>query len=149
MVIPFRLPFAERRRLHRRALRRQRLDQGEVCGLLVADRTRALRLVFIPNTADRPGAYSMRDADVQDARRRARQGGGRLVGFFHSHPVSSAVLSQSDMAESPTNVLHLVYDVCGREARLYRVRGLAGHKTATEIPLIVEKTTRPDGEAMT
>ena len=50
-VRAFSLSYNERLRLHRRAHRRQKLDQGEVCGLLVTNRVHQLTLIFLTNLA--------------------------------------------------------------------------------------------------
>ncbi len=51
----------------------------------------------------------------------ARSAGHRIVGTFHSHPISEAVPSPRDLAEAAGNSLLLIYDVCGAELRLWRV----------------------------
>jgi proteasome lid subunit RPN8/RPN11 len=72
----------------------------------------------------------MSRADIAAWRVRARARGGRVVGVFHSHPISEALPSARDVAESPVNSLMLIYDVCGRETKLWRVVKKNGLKSA-------------------
>src|SRR6266487_5056758 len=102
-VRAFSLSYNERLRLHRRAHRRQKLDQGEVCGLLVTNRVHQLTLIFLTNLAKAPGQFSISRDHVLSAQRQLRREGKRVVGFFHSHPISPAVLSPRDVVESPPN----------------------------------------------
>lgn len=138
----FSLPFTERRRLHRRASRRQKLDQGEVCGVLVTNQTRQLTLLFLTNLATAPGQFSISRQQVLSAQKQLRPQHKRVVGFFHSHPISPPILSPRDIAESPSNSLQLIYDVCGRDIRLYRVSLRRGHRIVKDIPLILLKQPR-------
>jgi proteasome lid subunit RPN8/RPN11 len=117
------------RRLRERALRAQRKNQSEVCGVLVK-RGQRLELMFLPNLSQRRGSFEMSRADISAHRARARSRGGRVVGAFHSHPVSEAVPSLSDIADSPVNSLMLIYDVCGRDVKLWRVVKQNGIKVA-------------------
>jgi proteasome lid subunit RPN8/RPN11 len=141
----YKLPISERRRFHRQAFRRQQLDHGEVCGLLTVDLDSSIRLIFIKNVCERPGGYAMTVRDIRQGKERARDNGTRVVGFFHSHPVSPPVLSRRDVAQSPARSLQLVYDVCGRELRLYAVTRSRSHTVITEVPLIVDRGGHSDG----
>ena len=51
------------RRLHERALRAQREDQSEVCGVLVK-REQRLELAFLPNLSERAGSFEMGCTDI-------------------------------------------------------------------------------------
>ena len=113
------LPVNKRRRLHGRAYRAQQSGHHEVCGLIIADRGRALDLVFIPNDASRPGSWELSTQKVANVRRALRGSTRRVVGTFHSHPVGYAKPGRSDMQRAPLNSLMLVYDVCGRDAQLW------------------------------
>jgi proteasome lid subunit RPN8/RPN11 len=117
------------RRLRERALRAQRKDQSEVCGVLVK-RGQRLELMFLPNLSERRGSFEMSRAAIAAHRARARSRGGRVVGAFHSHPVSEAVPGPRDIAESPVNSFMLIYDVCGRDVKLWRVVKHKGIKVA-------------------
>ncbi len=138
-VSAFSLSYTERLRLHRRAYRRQKLDQGEVCGLLVTNHVRQLTLLFLENLAQAPGQFLISVEHILSAKRQLRREQKRVVGLFHSHPVSPAVLSPRDVAESPPNSLQLIYDVCGREVRLYRVWLVKGRRVVKDVPLLLHK----------
>jgi len=134
------LPIRERLRLHDRAYRAQQRDQSEVCGAVVADSQGRCRLVFLPNQSNRPRHFEMRWSDIREIRGGIEGSSTRLVAVFHSHVVGEAVPSKGDLAQPPTTMLSLIYDVCGRSARLWRVRNVKGVRTATEVPLVVEST---------
>ena len=134
------LPYREFRRLHDRAYRAQQRGQSEVVGVLVAGARGRLRLTFLRNHSNRPGHFVVQTEEVAVASRRARSRGARVVGIFHSHPVSPATLGPGDRRGAVLNALQLVYDVCGREARLWRVYRRAGRRRVKEITLRVERS---------
>jgi hypothetical protein len=129
----------EKRRLHYHAIRAQQNDHREVVGVLLNDGTRGLELQFIPNRAG-PGSWSIALDDIRAARSHACTLGRRVVGLFHTHPLTGAVLGTRDLKSTPVNWLHLVYDVCGREMKLWRVVRRNGKKAADLIPLSAENT---------
>ena len=115
---PYRLSQNERRRLHRLAYQRQDCH-GEVCGILVEGAGRYLRFVFVENTSDRPGHFEMERSVLARLRRKLTIDGIKAIGYFHSHPISRATPSNSDSKATPRGSFHLIYDVCGREAKLW------------------------------
>jgi proteasome lid subunit RPN8/RPN11 len=134
------LPYREFRRLHERAYRAQQRDQSEVVGLLVRRARRRLGLSFLKNHSGRPGHFEVPIAGVAAERRQVGSRGARVVGVFHSHPVSPAMLGVGDRRAAMPNSLQLVYDVCGLDARLWRVTRRAGRKRVSEVALRVEKS---------
>lgn len=133
------LPYAELRRLQSRALRAQRRDFSEVAGLLVSGSRRRLKLWFLPNHSAHAGHFTIELDDVAAARRRARSRGARVVGLFHSHPLSRAVLGPGDRRGAVLNWLRLVYDVCERDVRLWRVYRHNGRRRVREVGMQVER----------
>ena len=131
----------EKRRLHYHAFRAQEDDHREVAGLLLRDANYGLKLQFLPNRAG-SGSWSIARTDVRAARSHALTLGRRVIGLFHSHPLSHAVLGKRDLESTPVNWVHLVYDVCGRELRLWRVVRRNGRKAAKLIPFSAAK--KPD-----
>jgi len=127
------LPHQERLNLHREALRAQRQDQSEVCGVLVADSKFCLKLHYLENRNTRPGHFEMKSSDLATARRGAQLLGGQLLGTFHSHPISDAVPSRSDRNGARLNSLLLIYDVCARKVRLWRVKKKGAGRTCEEV----------------
>jgi proteasome lid subunit RPN8/RPN11 len=136
------LPYREFRRLHDRAYRAQQRNQLEVVGVLLARSRRRLGLSFLRNHSDRPGHFEFEASEVASARREARSRRTRVVGFFHSHPVSPATLGPTDRRGAVLNSLQLVYDVCGLDARLWRVTRRAGRRRVSEVALNVERSRR-------
>src|SRR5262245_17987942 len=115
------LPYRERVRLHGRAYRAQQNGHREVGGALFASARGQLRLVFIQNTADRPYRYEMAWGALRHIKAGLIGKRERLVGTFHSHPIGLAKLSRGDRVACSLRARMLVYDVCGREAVLWRV----------------------------
>jgi proteasome lid subunit RPN8/RPN11 len=71
------------------------------------------------------------------ALRRARQRGLEVLGFYHSHPQTSAWPSATDVAEAAyPDAVHLIISLGGKrdEVRLFRIENGA----ATELPILVE-----------
>jgi proteasome lid subunit RPN8/RPN11 len=138
----FYLPFSEFRRLHRRARRAQQLGHLEVVGLLVtADgKPNVLTLAFLDNCAAGAGHWELRRDEVARVRRELRVRGLRVRGLFHSHPVSEAILGVRDRRNTPTGWAHLVYDVCGLEPKLYKIRRRKGRRRVEQLALTVGRS---------
>ena len=138
----FHLPFLELRRLHRRALQAQKRDQLEVVGLLfsAAEKPNVLRLVFLENVAGEPGRWEVRRDHIARVRRELRRRGLRVLGLFHSHPVTEAILGVRDRQNTPTGWAHLVYDVCGLEPRLFIIRRRKGRRRVERLALSVGRS---------
>jgi proteasome lid subunit RPN8/RPN11 len=136
------LPHKERRRLHDRAYRAQQRDQSEVCGAVVANQHGRCELRFLKNVGGRPGHFEIRLPDL--ARLRASLAGSqrRIIGVFHSHVVSEAVPGAGDIKGVPVRYLQLIYDVCGRTVRLWKVKAGRSGRVAHEVPLVLETRTR-------
>ena len=133
---PLILPFNEKRRLHDRASRAQQKDQSEVCGVMTADRHSRIELHFINNASDKAGSFSMSIADMMDTRKKVKKN-RNIIGIFHSHVVSEATPGPRDIQNARLSYLQLIYDVCGRNARLWRIKKVNAQKVAIEVPLLV------------
>ena len=138
---PFTLRYNERRRLHDHAFRAQQNDHREVVGVLLQDGKRRLKLQFLPNGAN-PGSWRIAVEDLRAARSHARKVGLRVVGLFHSHPLSEAALGKRDLQSTPLNWVHLVYDVCGREMKLWQVTRRNRRRVAQLVPFSFKPRTR-------
>lgn len=98
---------------------------NECCGLLLGDEA-AIRVAWpARNELASPTRYRVDPRDYIAAARFGRKHGFDVVGAYHSHPVSAAVPSPSDLAESAGD--HFVYLIAGRvseatarELRAYR-----------------------------
>jgi proteasome lid subunit RPN8/RPN11 len=110
-----------------------------VVGLLVtADgKPNVLTLVFLDNHAAASGRWEVRRDEIASVRRELLGHGLRVRGLFHSHPVSEAILGVRDRRNTPTGWAHLVYDVCGLEPKLYRIRRRKGRRRVEQLALSV------------
>jgi proteasome lid subunit RPN8/RPN11 len=131
----FVLPFRERRRLHQRAFRAQQKGHREVCGALLAHSGGLLRLVFLQNGAVGPYRFSIARADLRRVREGVRSSEERVIGTFHSHPIGTAQPGRRDRRSCGSRMHMLIYDVCGRESRLWRVQRNGMRLRSHEVPL--------------
>lgn len=69
---------------------------NECCGLLIGTSARIERAVRASNTRASPTRYTIDPADHFQALRIARATGTAVVGFYHSHPASPPVPSETD-----------------------------------------------------
>ena len=118
-------------KVKRLALQAQRKNQGEICGALVLGNHQRLKLVFLKNRSEAPGQFMIALPELRLLRKKL-PAFMRLVGIFHSHPISEAVPSKEDLRQAPLRSLMLIYDVCGREAKLWRITGSKRHKRYSE-----------------
>ena len=136
-VVGFTLAAGEQRKLYRRAYRAQRIDQSEVCGLLIGNCGGRLKLCFLLNRSKQAGHWQLRISDIRMIRKTIRLRKKRVVGTFHSHPISEAVPGRGDVRGVPLNSLMLIYDVCGRRSRLWRIVKSGRRREAKEVPLAI------------
>ena len=73
---------------------------GECCGLLVGRGDAVIEAVRARNVAGQPNRFLIDARDHIDGRRDARQRGLEVLGFYHSHPHSSAAPSETDREEA-------------------------------------------------
>jgi proteasome lid subunit RPN8/RPN11 len=140
MAVRYILPYREWRRLSRRAYRAQQLDHGEVCGLFATDRQRRIALFFVRNESPTGGHWEFSAAQFRRGRERIRAEGYRYLGLFHSHPIAAAVPGAGDLRRARINEMMLIHDVCGIQARLWRITRRDVRNRATEIPLAIERS---------
>ena len=119
----YKISKKEYSRLRDRAKKAQRIDQSEVCGALISSKNEFLRLEFLKNYSANGCSFEISVDEVKKLRKSLMNKSEKVVGLFHSHPISEAIPSKRDIDESPLNRLMLIYDVCGLEARLYRIIG--------------------------
>lgn len=119
---------AELRRSIRRAVKAGRTGD-EICGLLV-DNGWFLQLVPLKNKARAPGSFLLGRNRVREARKAARRFGYRVVGAYHSHPVSPPVPGEADIAGARRGDLMLILDAFEQKLGLWRI----GQRKATRVP---------------
>jgi proteasome lid subunit RPN8/RPN11 len=131
----FLLPLNERRRLHDRAFRAQQKDHLEVCGAVVVNGLGILRLIFLENRTKTSYRFLIRRRDLVEVRKGLRSPGERLIGTFHSHPIGEAKPSPRDRKLCGLRTYLLIYDVCGRESKLWRLTKSGARRRVSEVPL--------------
>ncbi|CAK0771545.1 hypothetical protein CCP4SC76_5460005 [Gammaproteobacteria bacterium] len=62
---------------------------------------------------------------------------GRIIGTYHSHPINEAIPSSGDLKNAFYKNIELIYDVCGRSARLWQRCKYSGNEIVKELSLIV------------
>lgn len=134
----FILPYRERRRLHDRAYRAQQRDHLEVCGVMVTDNTKRIELIFLKNRTTHSYNYTIDIEDIREVRKTIKAKAQRILGTFHSHPVGETTPGPGDLEKGFFNGLEMIYDVCGREVKLWRIKKIEGLRSAIEVPLILE-----------
>jgi proteasome lid subunit RPN8/RPN11 len=89
----------------------------ECCGALIGADGRVAHAEPLPNTTEEGPRrrFLVRPSDYQLAERRARELGGELLGFYHSHPDHPARPSQFDLDHAwPTFAYVIVSVMAGR-----------------------------------
>lgn len=129
----YQLDRLAKRRLHDRSYRAQQNGHFEVCGALVLYQENRLELWFLKNYSNREGSFEVDLVELRETRQAARSSGKRVVGLFHSHPVGEAIPGKRDINQCPVNGLLLIYDVCGRDLKLWRVLKKGRSKFIREI----------------
>jgi proteasome lid subunit RPN8/RPN11 len=88
---------------------------AECCGLLLGGPAGVVEAVRTANIAAEPMSRFVIDPqDHIDGRRNARRRGLDVVGFYHSHPGSPAIPSETDRAEaSYPDHLYLIVSLAG------------------------------------
>jgi len=128
MIRTYRISAGSLRWLRTLAEREQKSDQREVCGLIVSEDGIRLRLLYLRNEALGAGEFFLSRQSQASAVRRARGQGMRVLGTFHSHPISEALPGVRDIQMAKPGSLMLIYDVCGRQAKLWEIRKLRGRQ---------------------
>ena len=99
---------------------------AECCGLLLGHGDGVVEAVRTRNASDDPSRFVVEPADHIRERRQARSRGLDVVGFYHSHPRSAAVPSDTDRAEAAyPDHLYLIVGLAAEppEVRLFRFDG--------------------------
>ncbi|HEX9223720.1 MAG TPA: Mov34/MPN/PAD-1 family protein [Candidatus Acidoferrales bacterium] len=125
----------ELRRLRTLAERKQKSGHKEVCGVILSQDGFQLELIHLRNQTLQPGQFLIKQDVYQSVKDRAKKRGRRVLGIFHSHPIGEAIPGPGDIKSATSGSLMLIYDVCGREAKLWKIRKLRGHRRAAELVL--------------
>ena len=86
---------------------------NECCGALIASGDTIVEAFPLPNTtAEGPRRrFLIGPADYRMAEARAREAGGSLAGFYHSHPDHPARPSETDLAQAWPNLTYIIVAV--------------------------------------
>jgi proteasome lid subunit RPN8/RPN11 len=86
---------------------------NECCGALIASGEAIVEAFPLPNTtADGPRRrFLIGPNDYRLAENRARERGGTLAGFYHSHPDHPARPSETDLAQAWPNLTYIIVAV--------------------------------------
>lgn len=130
------LPPQEATRLRRLAAAAQRNGHREICGIVACGPDRVLSVMLVPNGSTLPGHWEIPTVAVRELCRLLRRTQLNVVGTFHSHPISPAVPGSSDLRRATLGNLLLIYDVCGREMKLWRVDRTRRGRRAAEVEIV-------------
>ena len=73
----------------------------EACGILTGTGARITGLIITPNVHPTPEThFEIHHQSLIDAHRAEREGGPQVVGYFHSHPTTTARPSATDRASA-------------------------------------------------
>ncbi len=103
--------------------------------MLAADENGRLELRFLINRSQHSCQFKIARADYLRAREAIRRVGKHVLGTFHSHPISEAIPGRGDLAREALNSFCLIYDVCAREPRLWKIVKRCDQRVANEVPL--------------
>ena len=131
----YRISVSALRWLRTLAERAQKSGQREICGLILSEDGERIRLVYLRNEALCGGQFLISGRSRKSAVHRAQGQGVKVLGTFHSHPISDAIPGPRDIQTAKSGSLMLIYDVCGRQARLWEIRASRGRRHARELLL--------------
>ena len=94
----------------------------ECCGALVGSGNRVTAAVALPNTTEEGPRrrFMVRPSDYRVAEQKARELGGDLLGFYHSHPDHPARPSQYDLDHAWPTFAYIIVAVAGAGENLPR-----------------------------
>jgi proteasome lid subunit RPN8/RPN11 len=86
---------------------------NECCGALIASGEAIVEAFPLPNTTDEGPRrrFLIGPNDYRLAEKRARERGGTLAGFYHSHPDHPARPSETDLAQAWPNLTYIIVAV--------------------------------------
>lgn len=128
----YRIAASELSRLITTAAAEAKRDGQEIAGLLV-DNGHRIELLPCTNKSRRAGAFAFVAREIRAKVRASEMLGHKVVGAFHSHPISLAEPSASDVKYARDDSLMLLIDCIAKTARLWRIRRGA----ARELPLFL------------
>ena|SRR5579872_3969434 len=148
MLRTYRISVSALRWLRTLAERAQKSGQREIGGLIVSEDGERLKLVYLSNEALRPCQFLISEKSHKSAVNRVHEQGMQVLGDFHSHPISEAIPGPRDIQMAKSGSLMLIYDVCGRQARLWEIRASKGRRHPRELALESRSPTSLSGKGV-
>lgn len=99
---------------------------AECCGALIGvthgDSIEIRTMIPVTNVAHDHAAFRIDAPTVLRLERQAACAGVQVVGFYHSHPTTSAEPSAADLENAVPGYVHLIVDVPRSRVRCWRLR---------------------------
>lgn len=124
---------------------------AEACGLITGDGETARAVMPVPNRADDPNRhFFMDESALLKALRQIDARNERLLGIYHSHPVSDPIPSQEDIqaALQVPNAAHLIVSLKYESPRLKAWQITPGQVEAIDLLLDAAKVDEMRNEAL-
>src|SRR6202163_5159362 len=104
----------------------------ECCSALLGESGRVEATVALPNTTEEGPRrrFLVRPSDYRLAEQRARELGGELLGFYHSHPDHPARPSQYDLDHAWPTFAYIIVAVAGAASKADSEAGLPRRSAA-------------------
>jgi len=134
--------FKTLKSLRKHAIKAQKKNYMEVCGLIIVDKENFLNLEYLENLCDKPGRFEFSIDEIESNRKKAQTIGNRICGTFHSHPLSEAIPGKGDLKDARINSLMMIHDVCDNDTKLWRVCKNSKGKYAKELSLRIRGQIR-------
>jgi desampylase len=95
---------------------------GALIGLAHSEEVEIRTLIPVANTARDPFSFLIDAATVLRLERQATCAGMQVVGFYHSHPTTSAEPSPTDLELAIPGYVYVIIDVARGSIRCWRLR---------------------------
>ena len=121
----------------------------ECCGALVGRGGRVEAVVALPNTTEEGPRrrFLVRPSDYRLAEQRARELGGELLGFYHSHPDHPARPSQYDLDHAWPTFSYVIVSVAAGAAGDITVWRLKDDRSTFEEGTLQHGDENPDSHS--
>lgn len=131
------IAFSEFKKLVKQAYIAQQNGHMEVCGLVCIDTKGMLKLFFFKNRSNKPYNYQINTIDIALFKRRMKPS-YKILGSFHSHPISEAYPGRGDIENGFYNNFELIYDVCGVDLKMWYRFKKNSEVMIHEVPLVIK-----------
>lgn len=105
----------------------------EVCGIIVNDLQNNFELIYLKNKSNKPGHFELDLNKIKEIETKMKKRKKKVCGIFHSHPLGEARPSTEDLKITTPYRLLLIYDVCEKDLKLWKIHGAKKKRFAEEI----------------